>query len=507
MTSIISFIFYLKDIKQQVITFEAMENMSSIEWKKQVLDLGDYTEISFQEAVSLKLNSLVLDEANLNRPISITLVIPTKIDVEEKETRELELKVLRDVLSECSKLVDVGFLDEIIVIDGSRDEEGKPSYNVLENVVKNAYDELGLFKEQVNLLNRYTSENIRAKKGFFDFVLTVVNQFDENIEKILAMYGVYNVCGRFGVPPGKGAGLWLAVPISFGDIICFVDSDIRDFKKEFVVALCQPILYTRTVRDSAIKYVKAYYKRLTIRLSSTRKRTFKLGGRVTRLLVKPLLKVIIDNLDEFQGLETFKYPLSGEYAMSRDVMEMLRIPDHYGIEISSLMQLHDMFGITPLAQINLGYFQHIGQSFSGIHQMSEQIVSTLYNYLGQKGIDLSDEELKDKIMSEYIKLSNEILEDNAREAELLKSEIKEITHMHDMEFMFSIDEEKERINQFSKILEDIFTEPWSNNTKRTYLPPWQMIEKETNLYFQIREMLKRRSNQSTWSRLNSVGLI
>ena len=134
---------------------------SKFEWKKRVLDLGSYEEITLEEAVSLKLNTFVLDEANLNRPLSISLIIPTKIDIEDEETRKLEIKVLGEVLSECRKLVDLGYLDEIIVIDGSRNEQGEPSYAVLEKVVETAYEELGLFKEQIKLLKNYTKRSIK----------------------------------------------------------------------------------------------------------------------------------------------------------------------------------------------------------------------------------------------------------------------------------------------------------------------------------------------------------
>jgi len=477
---------------------------TTLEWKKRVLDLGSYEEISLEEAVSLKLNTLVLDEVNLNRPLSISLIIPTKIDVENEEIRKLELKVLGGVLSECSKLVDLGYLDEIIVIDGSKNGQGKPSYTVLERVVETAYKELGLFKEQIKLLANYTSERIKAKKGFFDFVLKVVNQFDENMGKVLAKYGAFNVAGRFGVPPGKGAGVWLSVPITSGDIICFVDSDIKDFKKEFVVGLCYPIIYTKTIRDSAIKYVKAYYQRLTTRLEQDS--NIKLGGRVTRLLVRPLMKVIVENFNVCEGVETFKYPLSGEVALSREILETMRIPYHYGIEISSLLQLCDMVGIIPLAQVDLGIFQHIGQSSAGILKMSEQIIITINDQLRSHDIELSQEDILEKILSKYKITANEMLEADMSIAEAHQKEIEELANRS---FVFSIEEEREKINTYIELIRTTLTKTGLEGKGEIilYLPPWQMIEKETNAYFQIREMLKRRSIQSTWSRINSIGLI
>jgi len=331
-----------------------------------------------------------------------------------------------------------------------------------------------------------------------------VNQFDENMGKVLAKYGVYNVCGRFGVPPGKGAGIWLSIPVAAGDILCFVDSDIKGFKKEFVVGLCHPIIYTKTLRDSAIKFVKAYYQRLTTRLGD-KHGVAKLGGRVTRLLVKPLMKVIVENFHIFEGIETFKYPLSGEAALSREILEMLRIPYHYGVEISSLLQLCDMIGIIPLAQVDLGLFQHIGQSATGLYKMSEQIVMTLNDFLRSRGIDLSHGDILEKILSEYKNMANEMLAADVNIAETLQRELEESSNQ---KFVFSIEEEKDRINKFAEIIRNTLTKrQLEDEMEMLYLPPWRMIEKETNAYFQIREMLRRRSIQSTWSRIRAIGLI
>ncbi|MDX5152011.1 MAG: AMP-binding protein, partial [Acidiferrobacterales bacterium] len=71
---------------------------------------------------------------------------------------------------------DAGYLDEIIVVDATLDEEGNPNYRVLQDVLRVAYEELGLFREQVNLINKYGSERERGKRGLIDFFIKVVHQ-------------------------------------------------------------------------------------------------------------------------------------------------------------------------------------------------------------------------------------------------------------------------------------------------------------------------------------------
>jgi hypothetical protein len=215
-----------------------------------ILDLGDYTSFGLERCLKDKTESMILDEGGLYSPLSVSLIIPTRFEV--GEVREIEREALKKILSECSELVDAGYLDEIVVVDATLDKNGNPDFRVLQNVLRVAYEELGLFREQVNLLNKYGSENEKAKKGYTDFFIKVVHQFDDNIPKVLAKFGVFGITGVFGVPHGKGAGLWISVPITVGEVLCFVDSDILNFKKEFVTSLCHPIVYSWNLREAAI---------------------------------------------------------------------------------------------------------------------------------------------------------------------------------------------------------------------------------------------------------------
>ena len=66
--------------------------------------LGSYKDFDLEKCLEVKLNSFVRDEADLRRPLLVSLVIPTKIDVGKKK-RELALDVLKNMLSECGKLI------------------------------------------------------------------------------------------------------------------------------------------------------------------------------------------------------------------------------------------------------------------------------------------------------------------------------------------------------------------------------------------------------------------
>ncbi len=463
--------------------------------KSRVLDLDDYSRFEYNECIQNKFNTFVQDEGGLSSPLSISLIIPTKF--EPKEILEVEKKALHRILAQCSALVDAGFLDEIIVMGASKDEEGKPDFTVLQDVVKIAYEELGLFRAQVNLLNTYKSQNQRAKRGLIDTFFKVVHQFDGNIAKLLAKYGVFGAIGHFGTPKGKGAGMWLSVPISQGDIMCFVDSDILDFQKEFVTALCHSIVYSWNLKEAATKFVKAYYTRITLQKSNSD--TLILGGRVSRLLASPLLKSIVETFSLYPGLEDIKYPLAGEFAVTRELMKQLRFPNTYAVETSLLFQIYDLIGPSAMAQLYLGSYRHLGRAFQALEPMAYQIADfmlrTVEGRLDQPFI--SDD--KRQLVTAYSENTKELMEVYRRISAQLEGKEK---------IVYSHEEERERAQFFEKVVRDVI-EGESREKRPRYLtlPSWARISERTGNYFALSEMLRRRSNQSTWSRLNEAGLI
>jgi len=461
-----------------------------------VLDLGSYRRFTFEECIQEKFNTFVLDEGGLSSPLSISLVIPTKFEPEG--ILEIEETTLHRILAECSELVDAGYLDEIIIMGATRDENGEPDFTILEKTVKIAYEELGLFREQVDLLNKYRSQKERAKRGLIDFFLKVIHQFDPNITKLLAKYGVFGVTGYFGVLPGKGSGLWLSVPLTRGDILCFVDADIMNFQKEFITGLCHPIIYSWNIQEAAIKLVKAYYTRLTVTKTDPQK-VF-LGGRICRLLAMPLLRSIVETFKLYLGLENMKYPLAGEFAVSRDTMEQLNFPNTYAIETSLLFQTYDLIGPTSIAQLDLDIYRHIGQRFERLENMAYQIVDFVFRLIDEKlGRPLTREE-KEQLIVSYEENVTRLIDDYEKAA----SQIKEI----EKNLLYSREDDLEKKKRLQQVIFEVL-EGKSKEKRPRYFsyPSWRRINERTRNYFVLKEMLRRRCNQSTWSRLKECGLL
>ncbi len=107
---------------------------------------------------------------------------------------------------------------------------------------------------------------------------------------------VGDVLPETGAGRGKGNAMWRSLYAASGDIVCWVDADIRNFGPQFVTGLVGPLL-----TDPDLAFVKGYYRR-PLHGEPTG------GGRVTELLARPLLSVL------FPELAGFVQPLSGEYA-------------------------------------------------------------------------------------------------------------------------------------------------------------------------------------------------
>jgi glucosyl-3-phosphoglycerate synthase len=179
-------------------------------------------------------------------------------------------------------------------------------------------------------------------------------------------------------PMGKGDALWRSLQILTGDLIVWIDSDIRNFKPRFIYALIGPIL-----QKEEIRFVKAFYQR-PLRKGSRLMTTG--GGRVTELVARPLLSMF------YPELTALIQPLSGEYAGERQLLENLPFFSGYGVEIVMLIDIYERFGMEAIAQVDLVQRIHRNQPIPALGRMSFQILQAVLIRLSEaKRIKLLDE--------------------------------------------------------------------------------------------------------------------
>ena len=135
---------------------------------------------------------------------------------------------------------------------------------------------------------------------------------------------------------GKGDALWKGLAASTGDIVLFVDSDLRDFTTHFIVGLLGPLLC-----EAGVVFVKAHYLRPLMTDQVTVPGG---GGRVSELVARPLINMF------WPRLAGFVQPLAGEYGGYRHVLEQIPFATGYGVEFAMLIDLLDLVGLGRVSQ-------------------------------------------------------------------------------------------------------------------------------------------------------------
>ncbi|MEM2842338.1 MAG: hypothetical protein QXZ53_00450 [Candidatus Bathyarchaeia archaeon] len=417
-----------------------------------------------EEALKLKRSTLIKDEYNFIRPINISVVIPTFLTTPE-DLYGYRYEVIRNELIILDQLLSKGLIDEVIIVDGSRTKKMEIDESLVKRLVLSAYRKMTLFHDQVNMLNKFPALKDKAKLGLYDFVFKVIHQLDSQVNTIIKQLNILPEA----FPAGKGAALWLGVGISSGDIIVFLDSDIKNLEEWQIASLIKPLL--KTFKDEKIKVelTKAYYTRLSINIDAPEKGFYKIGGRVTRLFLIPLLKVL-SKKGVLADLDKLKYPLSGEYAGKKSLIESLSFPANYSVEAGILIELWKRKMLDKIVEVDLSLFQHFPRSEEAMREMVKEITSLiLYEFKDYK-IN------KEEIVKEYLQEAYKIIE--ASQSLYDKAEVKtEVNHKVKRTFYKDIKGDKERVSQYSEILRKELTmlnhgvkpvkktSPWINLTK------------------------------------------
>ncbi|NDV62999.1 glucosyl-3-phosphoglycerate synthase [Puniceicoccales bacterium CK1056] len=177
-----------------------------------------------------------------------------------------------------------------------------------------------------------------------------------------------------GFKRGKGENLWKAIYQLEGDIICYVDADIKNIHPRFATGLIAPLIQ----RDQ-MQYVKAFYDRPLAFSQGVRPSG---GGRVTEILVRPLFSLF------FPELTSLIQPLSGEYAVRREVLESIPFPIGYGVETSHIIDVYMKYGLDAFGQTDLDQRVHRNQSTLDLGKMAFGILQSFLNRM--EAYDLVD---------------------------------------------------------------------------------------------------------------------
>jgi len=314
----------------------------------------------------LKKDSLERKETELefySRNNPIALVLPSLYS-------ELEEKALKTIVSEIQK---VKYINQVVVTLGKADEK----------------------------------EFERAKEFFSVLPQETIVIWNDGL-RVQSLYQILNKNGISAGEDGKGRSTWMAfgyvLASEKSEVIVLHDCDILSYDREFLARLCYPVVNP----NLGYEFCKGYYARVTN----------KMHGRVTRLFMTPLfrsLERLLGYLPFLVYLDSFRYPLAGEFSMITDLARINRIPWDWGLEVGVLSEVFRNCSLRRICQVDLTEnYEHKHQELSpddpskGLLRMSTDIAKNLFRNLASEGIDLS-ESLLNTLKATYLRTAQEAI--------------------------------------------------------------------------------------------------
>jgi glucosyl-3-phosphoglycerate synthase len=244
--------------------------------------------------------------------------------------------------------------------------------------------------ETVLVLDRASDKEFRQVREFMAPVPGPVKIIHNDGKRILEIYDTLKRNGLDVGERGKGRSAWLAYGyvIANGrcDVIALHDCDIVNYSRELLARLCYPVANPQL----DFVFCKGYYSRVTN----------KLHGRVTRLLITPLVRSLQKLGGEHQFLtflDSFRYPLAGEFAMTTDMARVNRIPWDWGLEVGSLAEVFRNYSPRRVCQADIAEtYEHKHQALSaedpqkGLMKMTVDICKSLFRTMAAEGTVFSD---------------------------------------------------------------------------------------------------------------------
>ncbi len=176
-----------------------------------------------------------------------------------------------------------------------------------------------------------------------------------------------DILKKYGTNQGKGEALWKSLHVLNGDIIAWCDSDIKNFHSKIIYGILGPL-----IMYDEILLVKAFYRR-PLKIDGSYMKSE--GGRVTEILVRPILNLF------YPELSRILQPLAGEYAARREILEQIPFFTGYGVETGMLIDVYEKFGLDKIGQVDVIRRIHKNQPLSALSKMAFGILQAVLEKL------------------------------------------------------------------------------------------------------------------------------
>jgi len=260
---------------------------------------------------------------------------------------------------------------------------------IIEELKKVSY-----IREIVLTLGRASDEEFARVKERMSAIPYGVKVVHNDGERIREIYATLEKNGLWAGEDGKGRSAWMAygytIATGHSEVIALHDCDIVTYSRQMLARLVYPVLNP----GIDVVFCKGYYSRVTDRMH----------GRVTRLLITPLVRALerlIGYRQFLLFLDDFRYPLAGEFCMVRDLAWVNRIPWDWGLEVGVLAEVFRNYSPRRVCQVEIAdNYEHKHQPLSaddastGLMRMSVDICKTIFRVLAADGIVFSEDMLK-----------------------------------------------------------------------------------------------------------------
>jgi len=285
-----------------------------------------------------------LEKFSRNRPI--TLALPSLIC-------ELDRPALWRIVT---ALKDVTYLRQIVISLDKADETG----------FQRARDYFGMLPQDVRII---WNDGERL----------------QSLYSLLRQYGLETGDG------GKGRGVWAMTLYALAEggsrMLAFHDCDIVNYERGLLARLCYPVANS----EFDYTFCKGYYPRVNGRIY----------GRVTRLFVMPLIRAaqsVLGPSSLLSYLDSFRYPLAGEFALTTELARVNRMPGDWGMDFGLLAEVFRNTSTRHICQVELiDTYEHKHQPLSesdpekGLFKMSTDIARTFFQNMASEGCVFSEQ--------------------------------------------------------------------------------------------------------------------
>ena len=278
---------------------------------------------------------------------------------------------------------------------------------------------------------------------------------------------------------GKGRNVWYCMGYVLAskkaESVALHDCDITTYTKELLARLIYPVANPQFNYE----FCKGFYARVA---------NGKINGRVSRLLVSPLIQALKANLgqmDYLDYMDSFRYPLAGEFSFRRDVLNDIRIPSDWSLEVGVLSEMYRNYANNRLCQVDIAdNYDHKHQSLSvndeskGLSKMSIDIAKGLFRKLATQGVIFSQETFR-SIKATYYRKALDVIENCHNDAVMNGLSL-------------DVHEEEKAVEMFAQNIikaGEIFT---AIPMERPFLPSWnRVVSAIPDIYDQLIEAVDK----------------